>query len=1162
MSEVFFSLETSEKIICKQKLNKLILLISQIKMSATEVQHEKNLIRKIIREHRASDDLFDISARKVYQEYRRLLGDKKPVMKKRETKEFVEQLLADIDESTQGSPRLEIDGKLYKLGDTVMIGYGPTFHTKGTGGRKKKKTDLWKANTDRPDRILEENIEEDPDVGDTDEPDDEDYGEEEEDIPAVVRRFPPSITQSDSPGDSPVYTGEVESGVDYVEKPTVKYTGETLELAKRLGLDVKDLRIIPAPYERRVQSAEIRYKGYEKYEVVEGPDGKLMLKPYRPETTAKVKIIEGDYLPPPVPKQYLPKKRKTVPEPPKNYTGELRIGHCVKFVASRSSNVEGAVLRAGEDSFDVVSPLGEVYEKISYSEISDLDVKDLPSSMQGESKNQVVIIVESNDKPRKYTYTIHSDERPSKSNSVGRAIAPPPNKFISFKLTKIQELSGYILGYKPEGFVIGGDFTMMTVPYDHPTLEKIDCPERRKQRRVSTVASSEDFLDHEVSENTRARVVRILFDHLSSLFPGTYSSSVDNDPELKAIGAKINWDLVNRGVSSWESYYADEFRKWMFSRYEPDIRRKSRDFHTEAAAEALQRVDPFEIIESLTRVFGDDMFNGDGTDFLDNMERVSRRQDYTPTILDVNLRQAFARMGRETLEQMRGQKLGREIAHQITIYLQKFPPDPEGIAEEMKRNWIASEFDRIVPSQEERDLFDREHLVALQDIHGKWVEEFKINSDAAADWRRKRREIIQRREKIAGELKEKVKGHELDGKILSSEGLKLYENVLDLEQKIFVMTENGKTNFLYLRKLYEIILFIDPTSNPGKFSKFFRAKISSGLYPVEHLDSATLFHAFPEFFINEKISDADFERGLRILGEDIYEAILEFIRVWIVRGVSRRKYKPTLMNYKRGWNKLITDIGAGCGERIKKGANLKGDKSYLDDYNCHYTGKDMKYRCVAKREQIPLEDMILCYSDERFVCLSINDVLYALADRRRGVKDPINQITHKPYTKDFLDRMERRYGDLITDVNDYPERITELTAHQDYVLFGERVATPVKKPSPVVEKLPKKAASTPTTLKQALKLANDANSEHLVLYFYRRWNPKHKQFSAAMIDAVPDDVTILQFDLGESEDLWDDIKSIRKSKKPPVFMVFDMEGELIGTTAPDKDVEKLTDLFE
>ena len=144
---------------------------------------------------------------------------------------------------------------------------------------------------------------------------------------------------------------------------------------------------------------------------------------------------------------------------------------------------------------------------------------------------------------------------------------------------------------------------------------------------------------------------------------------------------------------------------------------------------------------------------------------------------------------------------------------------------------------------------------------------------------------------------------------------------------------------------------------------------------------------------------------------------------------------PTISNLvglnKKGWKDwnnwrtYTTSVSTVCAlsKRIKKGANLSGDPNNLTDYECENTENGVK-KCTAKREPISLEDTILCYSDGKFVCLSINDVLYALADKKRGETHIVNPITGVEYTQDFLDRMELRYGDEV-DSEKYTHRVLE-----------------------------------------------------------------------------------------------------------------------------------------
>jgi hypothetical protein len=277
--------------------------------------------------------------------------------------------------------------------------------------------------------------------------------------------------------------------------------------------------------------------------------------------------------------------------------------------------------------------------------------------------------------------------------------------------------------------------------------------------------------------------------------------------------------------------------------------------------------------------------------------------------------------------------------------------------------------------------------------------------------------------------------------------------------------------------------------------------------------------------------------------------MIDFIDLWILQ-----KQKPALRHkIDVDWKKYTIDLESECnGLRIQKEAQLTGDSKNIVDYDCTKTEQDNSYHCVAKREPIPLDDLILCYSDGKFNCLSINDVLHALADRKRGERS-INPHTGKEYEVDFLNRMEDRYGDLL-DLEKYPHRIIEFTT-EDRFGYGDKIFPDDEDLSFEISETTQPILSIPKTLDEALAGEQDLT----ILYFYQVWELGHKYFVTKDIVDEIDKLKSPQFkiifiDLQDSAELWNSIKGKVKNKTP-IFVIF-KKGKIISKINPTENLIK------
>lgn len=971
------------------------------------VREEQLLIQKTLHENRSSNNPQKITV--SYLE--RTLG-RKLSMSFDEIKDFIQK-------SKDAAKLIVVDGKEYKKGAFVDVQLNPYMYEPGKFGGKKKKgilgglEHLTATGKERDVIAVDDQpaieFDEEPEIKTATKTRDVDYGDhesseeekekEEESIDEIVE----------------TYTGsDVVTDYDFEFKEVPIFKGEDEKIALLFGLDTKQTKLVPVIRKDKARpNAKVMFAKTEKYEVVEGPYGILSLKHYAPFGYDSTKFYEKQD---PTPTEVVKRapSEPHFPEPPKSYKGEFKFGEYVSFQNYTTSDLlEGIVTSVRNDSFNLVS-IGDNpkrYVAIEYPNVSNIQLLDYPDYIKGEKPNQIVI----------GDATIDINLRKCDNERICKGITP--NTFIRFKFTKVhKEGKGYITGFTDDHYIILTSKGKYSVPYS----QKLHLENRPLVRIEFKQPSVEDILEDPVLPGTRERCTQILFELLASLFEKTktiYTSDIEKDVRMEKMASNINWTLHNFGILDWNTYYNVEFNKFLYSKYAEMIRSHLPDYTREAIEEYKYQISPeyaSRMVNEITTAFGNSIFDDNGAVFLNKMEEISQTQSFKPTMLTSFLITEFARIGRSKLVEFEGEMLARLITKCIMKYRFFYQKKASEIKKILEDGWINHEFENLKGNEEDQREFNELHLTTVSDQYQFLEYTYNENEKLVMVYNKAKENLkqdLKNKSQLATES-----GVILGGKSLSEDGAKLHMEIINLENKIYDL--HGASNLDYLVKMYEIILFLDPKSRPGKYAKFFRAKILSGNFSVQHLNSSTVYHAFPEFFINQNLSEREFLLGARLLKEDLLKAIVEFTYLWILQ---HHTSKPTeaALGWKnlKDWSNYTMDVPTNCASsgslRIKKDGVFNGQPG--DDYECQKTKTGTK--CTAKKEPISEDDAILCYSDRKFVCMSINDILFALADKKKGLKVIKNPITGVPYTEDFLERMENRYGDLVSNVK--TERILE-----------------------------------------------------------------------------------------------------------------------------------------
>lgn len=975
---------------------------------------------------------------------------RKPTQKlqqrKKANKADKEIVLTEPDIITNEEKELfEYGGKYYAVGAIVPVGYGPYLAKKKKQYRKKTKKSLIPMNDDLP--------ADDQNEGNDDEGDDEnkwqgEYGAEDvaEDL-AEDENEVGSDEEGDEVINPPVLKPKRKKAVRerdiiFEEKKVDILEGEALAIAKEMGLPYKKYKFLEKPVEYKVVEHDLRYRGYDKFIVAKGsnPDGsvKLYLKPYSEATADKIKVFDGDYLPPPVP-IYVASPVKEKRNPPENYDGPLRLGDRVTFTVSegRTLDMEGIILKVTDETFTIVDPhTRKIVRDVAYKDAQNLRFKPVPEEYI--KKGQIKI----GDK----TYPIDTKTIVSKDNYLAKYASKPPFRYAEFTITqpKVEHLEGIIMDYVENGFIIsilqkGVSVEAIEVSYDNPTVKRVGKRAEIKDLQNDKFSAAEDYLHLSIEKSTRMDATKRLFQALAEVIGDVYESPIDTDERLLKLDP-INWSLANSQLESKYEYHRKQFRHYITSTMYGDALEKAPSFSEEALEEYEASVDPELIIEGFMHTFGD-IFDGSAARLLTMMNAKAKEDYFRASIMDIALRRELTKLSNEELEDTTGSRLAGMIAHIIAATIKSNPPsNPTEIELRMKHDWAIDYIENYKPTKAQIKKFEDEYAKDIKEKYNAYEKEWKIAKSKKKEYKalRKRIEKDYRDRYTIQESVPRLRLLSVDGKQLSAKGMALADEVSMLEEKLYIETTTSKANDnkSYLSKMCRLLIFLTPDDTIGKYANFFRSKIQAGMYDVSQLDAATQFHMFPEFFTNTDMSDSVFEKGIHEIDLAIDAEVIDFIDIYILNNPPR--IREVAFGTNMMWSNYVVSPSKSCGGmRMKIGAKYGGIQD-ADNYDCEQE-KSGKYVCKAKLEPITDDDLVLCYDEElrKFTCASINDVLYALWDEDQG-NEPINPMTDKPYGDEFMKRMRDRYEDLYdARAKTFTKRIIKFKTTEDAILFGE-----------------------------------------------------------------------------------------------------------------------------
>lgn len=589
-----------------------------------------------------------------------------------------------------------------------------------------------------------------------------------------------------------------------------------------------------------------------------------------------------------------------------------------------------------------------------------------------------------------------------------------------------------------------------------------------------------------------------------------------NDNTIKILEEKLasntnNKVLQKTKIIPYKTYVDNNYRKWYyvyrFSKIDENF--KASSIEQDALKFVKDIKNPNFVVDKITKHLGENIFNENGIFLKSTLERVLQ----TSSVLDTLINEKSSYIGNSTyefmlltplyvimkneldkhnkvfLQNIEGIEMARFVQTMVNYFMEHLSPDVESVRNQLRDSFVREYIEKHKDKDKEaKETFNKQIVGKLLDIYNKEHAEIVENNSRIKEYRELQNSIIKKIENDTN-VRKRFKKYSftcLDSiKVLSSKGIEIIEDVIKLEESMF---QKHKSNQTYLDAYFKIQLLLDKSSIVGKHSEYYRRSIISGKFKISELNKISIYRSFPEIFINQNLNEGKYQEGLDMFETIISKSVSEFISVFIIGDLSNVRYD--LIS-----NKFASYIRKYKGKRVKSSVNLSGDIKQLRDYDCtdikskvdvsgrsrtKTVGKD----CKAKMEYIPSDDVIILMCEDKFLSISENDVLHALADIKRG-KTPINPYTYKPYDEEFLDRMKKRYKDVIQAegfVDKYPHRVLEFKPTIEDI---KRKATTSEITKPQTPK-PKKSEPPLPSTKAELDSAIKHPELYTVLFFMNR----------------------------------------------------------------------------
>ena len=224
------------------------------------------------------------------------------------------------------------------------------------------------------------------------------------------------------------------------------------------------------------------------------------------------------------------------------------------------------------------------------------------------------------------------------------------------------------------------------------------------------------------------------------------------------------------------------------------------------------------------------------------------------------------------------------------------------------------------------------------------------------------------------------------------------DQVNSLEKKLYDKTKIFNRPPLikdYLASGLLITMMLNSQDGIGRNAKMFQAKVKSGMYLIENLDSADFSYFLPELMMSEEIQTTELfgerEENLNMVFHRIFDHLSSLVfdygyrLIYILNPTQRIETYPT------------------------SNVPLMLDRYFLSD---------VRKGCANDASEIELGQLIVCRQKDEsgfdeFYCFSRDQIIKMIADNNL-----INPHTKKPFNRDLINKMRKRYGNIIKKIKD------------------------------------------------------------------------------------------------------------------------------------------------
>ena len=399
----------------------------------------------------------------------------------------------------------------------------------------------------------------------------------------------------------------------------------------------------------------------------------------------------------------------------------------------------------------------------------------------------------------------------------------PYNKKYPFgtKLTFVyndEDIVGYVVDFH-EDFMDVMDVKSkrkIEVAYNDSTIELLP-KSHLKSKIVSKEVSITDIYLMDVPDNLRKLVVSHLYDDFSKVIEK--KGQADNNTTVN-----INWDLVLNEPISWDTFYDEKIKIYQFNKnFKKMMKKINKDEILESSKNQLREdLDTDKLLDDLDTLVPDgSFFSHTNRSIIEILKNKKELSSFEAFVLQ-SLSREYMLNGKD----IEGIYLGEVVAIILDKYINKHKFDLNIYVDENTRRALYDKFNEL-PDLSEEDILDFEILYSEE-----LMSEYESYS-----------KLFDKEKAKAASLK---KGKKVIGSLQDSEKDTTLEDVKKYEQIVYAA--HGQNIYEYLINVLMPDIFLTGLLSP--FTKLFKAKVSSGAFPITKMDSMNLAHFFPEISMN------------------------------------------------------------------------------------------------------------------------------------------------------------------------------------------------------------------------------------------------------------------------------------------------------------------------